>query len=79
MKPHAPISKDTVSRWLKTVLFEAGVETKIFTAHSTRAAKVSHDYYNGVNVEDILKQVGWSNNRTFEKFYKKVIITESWD
>lgn len=79
IKPHASISKDTVSRWLKTVLFEAGVDTEIFTAHSTRAAKASHDYYNGINVEDILKQVGWSNNRTFEKFYKKVVITESCD
>ena len=55
------------------------METEIFTAHSTRAAKASHDYDNGINVEDILKQVGWSNNRSFEKFYNKVVITESCD
>ena len=78
MKPHNPISKDTVSRWLKTVLFEAGVETEIFTAHSTRAAKASKDFYNGIPIEEIIDQVGWSNSKTFQMFYNKVLITESW-
>ena len=77
IKPHNPISKDTVSRWLKTVLFESGVETKIFTAHSTRAAKASKDFYNGVPIQDILQQVGWSNNKTFQRFYNKVLLMES--
>ena len=77
VKPHNPISKDTVSRWLKTVLFEAGVETEIFTAHSTRAAKASKDYYNGLKVEEIMKQVGLSNNKTFQRHYNKVLIMES--
>ena len=77
IKPHNPISKDTVSRWLKTVLFEAGVETEIFTAHSTRAAKASKDFYNGIPIEEIIDQVGWSNSKTFQMFYNKVLITES--
>ena len=76
IKPHGPISNDTVSRWLKKVLFEAGVETELFTGHSTRAAKTSKEFFEGMPVEDIIRQAGWSNSRTFEKFYKKVIITE---
>ena len=76
IKPHGPISNDTVSRWLKTVLFEAGVDTELFTGHSTRAAKTSKDFFDGMPIQDIIRQAGWSNNRTFEKFYQKVIITE---
>ena len=37
-KPHRPISKDTVARWLKQVLRPAGIDTPTFGAHYTRVA-----------------------------------------
>ena len=40
-KPHRPVSKDTVSRWLKMELKLAGKDTSTFSAHSTRAASTS--------------------------------------
>ena len=40
-KPHRKVSRDTITRWIKTVLCKAGIDTKVFKAHSTRAAAVS--------------------------------------
>jgi len=40
-KPHRPVSKDTVSRWLKHELKLAGIDTSTFGAHSRRAASTS--------------------------------------
>ena len=40
-KPHKAVSRDTISRWVKTVLSSSGIDTKKFRPHSTRAAVVS--------------------------------------
>lgn len=34
--PHKPVSKQTLSRWVKGVLKDAGINTDIFQAHSVR-------------------------------------------
>ena len=73
-KPHRAVSKDTISRWIKTVMFEAGIDTDMFKAHSTRAASTSAAKNNDVPLEHILKTAGWSNSNTFKKFYDKVIL-----
>jgi hypothetical protein len=38
IKPYRPISTDTCSRWLKTVLSNSGVDVSIFKGHSYRGA-----------------------------------------
>ena len=40
-KPYQPVSTDTISRWLKTVLAKSGIDTSVFKGHSTRAASSS--------------------------------------
>ncbi|KAJ8978475.1 hypothetical protein NQ317_006752 [Molorchus minor] len=40
-KPHGVASKQTLSRWVKNTLKEAGVDTTVFKAHSTRHASTS--------------------------------------
>ena len=37
VKPHKSVSRDTLSRWIKR-LNKAGIDTNIFTPHSTRSA-----------------------------------------
>ena len=54
-------------------MYEAGIDVEIFNAHSTRSASTSAAVQNKMNVEDILKTVGWSNAATFAKFYHKPI------
>ena len=40
-KPHRAVSASTISRWIKSMLKRAGVDTSKFGAHSTRAASSS--------------------------------------
>ncbi|GFN85792.1 tyrosine recombinase [Plakobranchus ocellatus] len=39
--PHNGVSKDTLARWIRLILTKSGVNTRIFKAHSTRAAASS--------------------------------------
>ena len=48
-----PVSKQTISRWLKIVLHEAGIDTSIFKAHSYRGAGLSKAYKKGASVSEI--------------------------
>ena len=73
MKPHKGVSRDTVTRWVKTIMGLCGIDTNIFKPHSTRAASASAAKKAGVPMKDILKSAGWSNAQTFYKFYSKHI------
>lgn len=42
-KPFRKVSRDTISRWVKTVLTDSGIDTSRFKSHSTRAASTSAD------------------------------------
>ena len=41
VKPHVPVSRQTLTRWVKAVLGNAGVDTETYASHSTRAARVA--------------------------------------
>ena len=73
LKPHAPVARDTVSRWLRTMMREAGVDTSVFSPHSVRAASVSAAKASQVPISTILDTAGWSNAKTFAKYYNKKI------
>ena len=76
-KPFKPVSKDTISRWLKILLGKAGIDTKSFTAHSTRSTSSSAAKNNGLPVNIIMDKVGWSSFSNFSKFYDKPIRKQS--
>ena len=40
-KPHKAIGSRTVSSWIKEVLAKRGIDTSVFTSHSTRHAASS--------------------------------------
>lgn len=75
-KPHNAVSKDTVSRWLKTVLTEAGIDSEVFKGHSTRAASSSAAMRENIGIDEILRTAGWNNSKTFKTFYDKVIVED---
>ena len=77
LKPFKPVSKDTISRWIKLVLFEAGIDTTIFKAHSTRSASCSAAKRDNVPLDLILQSAGWSSCQTFRKYYDRVIVNKS--
>ena len=72
-RPHRPVSKDTVSRWLKAELKLAGIDTSTFSAHSTRAASTSAAKAQNLSINTIMDSAGWSSENTFMKYYNKTI------
>ena len=73
-KPFKSVSRDTISRWVKTVMQKSGIDVNLFKQHSTRAAATSKAYFKSVPLEHILSAAGWSSSDTFAKFYKKPVI-----
>ena len=72
-KPYKEVSTDTICSWAKTVLSQAGIDTAIFSAHSTRAASVSAAKKKGVLLDTIMTTAGWSNAGTFKAYYDKPV------
>ena len=76
-KPHCPVSKDTISRWIKMLLGKSGINIDIYTAHSTRSASTSAARESGLSLNIIMSKVGWSSSTTFSQFYNKPIIDDN--
>ena len=70
-KPHRNVTVQTISRWIRFTLREAGIDTRVYKAHSTRAAATSAASRNGVPITQILTTAGWASERTFRRFYNK--------
>lgn len=71
-KPYHTATSQTISRWIKTVLGKSGLDTSIFTAHSTRHAATSAAARKGVNIDLIRSSASWSScSKTFAKFYNR--------
>ena len=64
------MTPDTISRWLKRTLDDAGIESQ-YTGHSCRAASTSAANKLGVNIDIIMEKAGWTNASTFGRYYKK--------
>lgn len=73
VKPYGPVSRDTISRWVKFVLQSSGIDVNIFKPHSTRSASTctSKAKLSDVPLADILDKAGWKSESTFAKFYNQ--------
>lgn len=72
-KPYQPVSRSTISRWVKTVMEKSGIDVTTYKPHSTRSASTSAALRKGVPLKVIMKAAGWSTECTFAKFYNKDI------
>ena len=68
-KPHAPVKACSIARWVKATLSSAGIDTSVFSAHSTRGASTSKAIESGATLTDVIQQADWSTAQTFFKFY----------
>lgn len=76
-KPHKAVTSQTLSRWIKSVLCNCGIDVSVFTAHSTRHAATSRAHKIGINLDLIRKTAGWSgSSNTFGRFYNRYIVRE---
>ena len=62
---------------VKTIPGSVGIDTNLFTTHSTRTASTSKSEVKGLSLEDILKQGTWLNKSTRQKHYHKFVSVES--
>lgn len=73
-KPYHSATASTISRWIKQVLKESGVDTSVYSAHSARHAATSAAGRRGVSIEVIKKTAGWSGNSlVFGRFYNRPV------
>ena len=70
-KPHNPVTPSTIGHWLKEILAEAGVDTTVYTAHSTRSAASSSALKKGVPIQAIMQAANWASHSTFYRFYHR--------
>nr|XP_049696458.1 uncharacterized protein LOC126054527 [Helicoverpa armigera] len=77
-KPHKRVCSQTLSHWVKLILEQSGIDTKLYGAHSTRHASTSAAHRKGVNLEVIRKAAGWSeSSHVFLKYYNKDVSTST--
>ena len=55
--PHQEVKKSTVAGWVKAILGSAGIDTNLFTAHSTRTASTSKGKLKGLLLEVFWNEV----------------------
>ena len=74
VKPHHPVTVSSISRWIKTIINDAGIDITTFKAHSTRSASTSKAARIGLPTKEIMEQARWSKESTFTRFYNKPLI-----
>ena len=77
-KPHGHTTKDTLARWVWSILTLSGVNKDTFAAHSCRSASASKAMSSGVALDVTLKAGEWSADSTFYTFYHKDILGTLW-
>ena len=74
IRPHNAVVSCNRSGWLKKTVKQAGTNTNLFKAHSTRSASNSKASVSGAPLVEILKRGSWSHHSTRQGFYNKHII-----
>lgn len=77
VRPFLPVSSSTIGRWIKQILKDSGVDTAVFSAHSTRGAAASKAAAKDVPTDSILRSGSWASESTFATFYRREIPHEN--
>lgn len=65
IQPQTAVSRDTVSRWLPTVMANSGLDCNTFKTHSIRSAATSKAKGTFVPNDKLMKVADWSNTKRF--------------
>jgi len=71
VKPHKPVTRASIARWIKSIMQKAGIDVTMFRPHSTRSASTSAAFQQGVSVPDILKKADWASATVFHRYYNR--------
>lgn len=72
--PYEQATLSTMSRWVKSTLTLAGIDTTVFAPGSTRAASANAAQRAGVPLNTIMGKATWQSETTFNRWYKKPIL-----
>lgn len=72
-KLNGAASKDTISRWIKTVMLKAGIGTSLFKPNSTRSTVTSAA---NISIYEIMATAGWHSSFVFGKYYDKPVLSD---
>ena len=73
IKPSAQVSTATISRWIRMVMFAAGIDINKFKVHSVRSATTTKANARNIPLKDIMTLAGWTSESTFKKYYLKPV------
>ena len=70
--PHKSVSSQTLSRWVRDMLGEVGVDVATFQPHSCRAAAAAHlRKVKNLDYIELCRRADWSlTSGTYKKFYQ---------
>ena len=68
-----PVTRSTISRWIKEVMTLSGINTDMFLPGSTRGASASAAERRGASVQQILGAGDWTNLGTYQRFYQRTL------
>ena len=71
VKPLEAVLKDGISRWIKTVMIQSGINVTVFKPHSNRAASTGKANSCQVPVDVILQAASWKADCTLRSFSNK--------
>ena len=71
--PYKRVGTQTLARWVKTTMSDAGIDISMFKPHSTRSASASLFAKQGMPLTEILKKGSWTDVDTFRHFYLRDI------
>lgn len=73
---HIKVQESTIAGWIKDVMKMSGVDISVFKPHSIRSATTSKLASMNVPVKAIMEKASWKSKTTFEKFYKKEVVSD---
>lgn len=80
MKPHLPISRDSVSRWTMQVMQEANIDVEKYKGHTPRGVFASHALpalqRKSIPINCLMRHCGWKSEESFANHYHKPIERE---
>ena len=77
VKPYGPVTRDTITRWVKFVSQSSGIDVNIFTSHSTRSASTSKAKLRDVPLTHNLHMAEWKSESNFGNIYDKKIVEDT--
>ena len=72
--PHKRASADTISRYVKQTLTDAGVNTAVYTPYTCRHASTSAASRDNIPLTNIMQSAGWRAASTYSRFYKRPVL-----